>query len=335
MTMFDQRKPLYEALGKARGSRVLVYVTGDRRGLETQIHPEALDYLIQHLDAIGDVDKISLLLYSRGGHTIAAWSVANLIRQFCKTFEVIIPAKAHSGATLISLGADNIVMTKQATLGPIDPSLNGPLNPEIPGAPPNLRAPVSVEAITGYLEFAKEALGADQANRLSELLLKLSDEVHPLVLGEVYRSRSQIRMLAKRLIGRQVTDAEKVERVLSFLCSDSGSHDYSIYRREAKDDLGLKIEKPDAELYKKIKQLYDLVASDLQLNEPYSPDVTLGANQQVSYTFRRGLIESVEGGSHSFVSEGQLTRRQMQVAPQVVQMAVEDRRTFEGWRRDV
>ena len=58
----------------------------------------------------------------------------NLIRQFTKNLEVIVPAKAHSAGTLICLGADTIMMTRQATLGPTDPSLTGPLNPEIPGA---------------------------------------------------------------------------------------------------------------------------------------------------------------------------------------------------------
>lgn len=59
--------------------------------------------------------------------------------QFCSEFEVIIPHKCHSTGTLIALGANKIVMTKQATLGPIDPSVNTPLNPHVEGAPPDAR----------------------------------------------------------------------------------------------------------------------------------------------------------------------------------------------------
>ena len=47
----------------------------------------------------------------------------NLIRNFCKYFEIIVPFNCHSAGTIISLGANRIVMTKQATLGPIDPSV--------------------------------------------------------------------------------------------------------------------------------------------------------------------------------------------------------------------
>ena len=99
--------------------------------METQISTDVLEYFSDHLDKIGKVEKISLFLYTQGGDTMAAWSLVNLIRQFCEKFEIIIPSKARSSGTIISLGADEIIMTKQATLGPIDPSLNNPLNPQI------------------------------------------------------------------------------------------------------------------------------------------------------------------------------------------------------------
>jgi hypothetical protein len=329
--MYTQRKKLLSRWEKTRGTKALLYVTGDRPNWETQIHAEVLDRFIHHLDMIGDVEKISLILYTRGGNTLAAWSIVNLVRQFCQKLEVIVPSKAHSAGTLICLGADSIMMTKQATLGPIDPSVNGPLNPQIPGAPPHVRAPVSVEAINGFLSFAREGASITDPGLLKDVFLKLAEQVHPLVLGDVYRSRTQIRMLAGRLLSRQVSDEEKKERILQFLCSESGSHDYAIYRREARDELGLNIERPDEGLYKQIKAIYDDFAAEMQLGEPYSSEVALGANEQVQYRIKRALIETVKGGSHSFASEGTLARRQVQTAPGIVQTGVEDRRTLEGW----
>jgi hypothetical protein len=226
------------------------------------------------------------------------------------------------------------MMTKQATLGPIDPSVNGPLNPAIPGAPPQVRAPVSVEAINGYLDFARTGAGLKEPEQLKDIFQRLSEHVHPLVLGDVYRSRSQIRMLARRLMSRQINDEKKVERILEFLCSESGSHDYTIYRQEARDELGLKVERPNDDTYKMLKALYDDFASELKLTEPYSPEVALAGQPQVEYEFKRALIESEAGGSHAFVSKGRLTQRQIQAAPGVVQVAVEDRRTLEGWRHE-
>ena len=135
---------MLDQLAQMRESHVISYITGDRPQLETRISPEVIDLFVQHLDEIGPVPKLSLLLYTNGGDTAAAWRLINLLHTFCDDFEVIIPAKALSAGTLISLGANRIVMTKQAALGPIDPSVNHPLNPSVPNAP-HARVPVSVE----------------------------------------------------------------------------------------------------------------------------------------------------------------------------------------------
>lgn len=327
--MFTNRKTAYQALETDRNSKLLVYVTGDRPGLELQIHSEVFDFFVNHLDTIGVQKKISLYLYTRGGSTLTAWSLINLIRQFCDELEIIIPSKCHSAGTIMSLGANTIIMTKQATLGPIDPSVNTPLNPQIEGAPPTSKVPVSVEAIKGYIELAKEELGIASDESLTKVLLALSDKVHPLVLGEVYRSRSQIKMLAKRLLANQVDGVEQVDKIVNFLCSDSGSHDYTINRREAKNELGLNIETPSVDLYNIIKTIYDDIRGELLFSQAYDPSSALGANANAPYTYVRGLIESRDGGSDRFVSAGQFFKVASPLGDQI-----HDNRTFEGWRHE-
>lgn len=331
MTYAD-RKTLLEKWEKERNSTALLYVTGDRPGLETQLHPEVLDFFAQHLDGIGTVKTISLFLHTRGGSTLAAWSLVNLLRQFTERLEIIVPSKAHSAGTLMCLGADSIMMTRQATLGPIDPSVNGPLNPEIPGAPPQQRAPVSVEAINGFLAFAKDEIGFSSEEAKIGVLRALCERVHPLVLGEVYRSRSQIRMLGRRLIKRQLTDEARIKKVLDFLCSESGSHDYTIYRQEARDELGLKVERPTDALYALLRDLHRSYATEMKFGIPLSPETALAGKPQASYSHVRAAVESTGGGSHRFVSEGTYTRQQVQIAPGIMQPAVSDSRTFEGWK---
>lgn len=224
-------------------------------------------------------------------------------------------------------------MTKQATLGPIDPSVNTALNPQIPGNPnPNApRVPVSVEAIKGFIELAKDELSIKNDDNLTKVLLELSDKVHPLVLGEVYRARTQIQMLARKLLTKQVTEVDKIEKIISFLCSDSGSHDYTINRREARDNLGLNIDKPNDEFYTLIKKLYDDISNELQLGIKFDPNSTISNKPTVDYQFTRGLIESVEGGSHAFISEGKLTKVNVNVNG-TQQQGINDNRIFDGWR---
>lgn len=134
--MYVDRVPQYKKLEEKLNSKLLVYITSDRPGFETSIGQDVIDIFINQLDNIGITEKISLYLYTRGGDTAVAWNIINLLRQYCDNLQVVIPHKAHSAGTLISIGANSIIMTKQATLGPIDPSINTPLNPPIPNAPP-------------------------------------------------------------------------------------------------------------------------------------------------------------------------------------------------------
>src|SRR5688572_3470965 len=115
--MLANRKELYSELEASRGSKVLVYITGDRPKLETQIGNDAYIHFISHLDKIGVTPKISLYLYTTGGDVMAAWSIINLVKMFCDELEVIVPSKCLSAGTIMSLGASRIIMTKQSTLG--------------------------------------------------------------------------------------------------------------------------------------------------------------------------------------------------------------------------
>jgi hypothetical protein len=339
--MYKDRIENYKKIENLRNSKLLVYITGDRPGFETQIHPEVLDYFINHLDNFKKEKKITLLLYTRGGNTLAAWSLTNLIRQFCNEFEVLIPSKAHSSGTLISLGANTIIMTKQATLGPIDPSLNSPLNPQNPQVPnnPQARIPVSVESIKGYFELAKKDLQIKDTESIANILIGLSNQVHPLVLGDVYRSRTQIQMLARKLLLKQIKNKKQINKIISFLCSDSGSHDYTIYRREAKEELGLNIEKPNDEFYKIIKETFTDIQNEFELKKAFDTNIILGKNSQADYNCRRALIESIAGGTDVFVSEGTLIKntqfiQQAPNIPPIQRVVIEDQRKFEGWKHE-
>ncbi|MBQ9611044.1 MAG: ATP-dependent Clp protease proteolytic subunit [Lachnospiraceae bacterium] len=320
--MYNERVALYKRLEEEFDSRILSYITSDRPNMSAQIAPDVIDYFIDHLDKIGPCKKISLFLYTRGGDTSAARNIVNLLRMYCDELQVIVPHKAHSSGTIISLGANEVVMTKQATLGPIDPSLHTALNPRV--ADGSL-FPVSVEAVKGYLEFAKNELSITDDASLASIFEKLTDFVHPLVLGEVYRSKAQIQMMAEKLLQNQVTDPEKIKKIIDFLCSESGSHDYTINRREAQNELGLNIKKPSADQYELIKGLYDDINDELQFSKPFMITEVNGA-----YAVRRCLLESVVGGSDYFTTEGVVVRAALQDG----QIAIQNRVNFEGWRHD-
>lgn len=329
---YATRRRIYKKIEKERATKVIAFVTSDRTGMETQIAPDCIDLFVDLLDIIGPTQKISLILHTNGGNTAAAWRLVNLIRTFAEDLEVLVPLKALSAGTLMALGADRIVMTKQGALGPIDPSLSHPLGPTLQTGNQLARVPVSVEAVRGYLDAAREELDIKNPSDLASILVSLSSQIHPLVLGEIFRSRAQIRFLAGKLIRQQVTEHEKIQSIIDFLCADSGSHDYTINRREAKA-LGLKIEKPTDEFYGLLKSIHASYTAQLKLLQPYAPHTSVPPNASLPYTEVRGLVESASGGSYGFISEGVLTKTTIAGPNGAAQELLSDQRTFEGWRK--
>ena len=331
---YIERQKLYRSIEQDQNSKVLSFITSDRQGMETQIGHDCIDPFVDLLEKIGPTNRISLILHTNGGQTLVAWRLVNLIRMFCEELEVLIPLKALSAGTLISIGADRVFMTKQAALGPIDPSVNNPLNPQADIGGQSKQVPVSVESVRGYLDAARDELKIRGEQSLTSVLLDLTRHIHPLVLGEIFRSQAQIRFLAEKLLSQQISEPGKIKSIIDFLCADSGSHDYTINRREAAG-LGLSIEKPSDVLYKKLRKIHLSYNEELKLLEPYNAQALIAGakpNDPIPYSIPRALVEGTLGGCYGFVSEGILMRVQMQMNGGIHE-GVKDERTFEGWKK--
>lgn len=106
-----ERKALIAKLEALCSARVICYATSDRAGQETQIGDDAGPFFYQHLQKIGHVDRVAVLLYSRGGITMVGFAIANAMRELAKDVIVLIPFRAHSCATLIAVSGSKIIMS--------------------------------------------------------------------------------------------------------------------------------------------------------------------------------------------------------------------------------
>ena len=331
------RMALIQQIEVARNSRVLVAVWGDRLQMETKIAFDAQPVFFRHLQEIGDTEKIDVFMYSTGGLTLAAWGLANLIRQFAPNIGVLVPYKAYSAATLFALGANDIVMSRLGQLSPIDPSITAPLGPsvETPQAPGHKQVvPVSVEDVVGFLNLARDEAKLEAEESLRQVFERLSSEVHPLALGAVYRSRLQIQDLSDRLLSFHMPEKDRDQReaIVEILTRSLGSHDYLIGRREAKEDLGLNVADSNPEIEGLIDSLFGEYVDLLELNSPYNPESFLGTQNSKYGVFNRAIIES-EGLTDVFRSKSQLKR--VQVTQQGLQVpGVQDHKSFEQWDED-
>jgi len=322
----DTRVAALQRIEKARGSRVLTIVLGDRQGMETRVAADLIPLASRHLRLIGKQPKLDLFLYTLGGDVMSAFRLVGLIREYCNEFTLLVPFRCQSAGTLVALGADRIIMLPEGQLSPVDPSTNGPYNPLVhgmpiqPGAPlPTL--PVSVEEVIGYLSLAREAADIKGEDGMVSVFEKLASDVRPVALGQVFRSRTQIRMLSRKLLQFHTKgDDPTVDGIIETLTEKLYSHDYLITRREAKS-IGLKVEEPESKLEQALVDLLQQYEADLELRAPFNPLAALATTNPYPFKLDRAYIESA-GRLDGFQTEGRAA-----LAPQGVQMQV----IREGW----
>jgi hypothetical protein len=308
------------------------------------IAPDVQQVMFEHLERIQKVSKIDVLLYTTGGQTLAAWGLANMVREYCSELAVLIPHRALSAGTLFALAANEIVMSRTGQLSPIDPSITSPLGPTVvvpsqPGIPQVV--PISVEDVIGFLDLATKQAGLKEERSLFGVFERLSQQVHPLALGAVYRAREQIVALANGLLSYHMTDTEQQEereRIVNRLTRELGSHDYLIGRSEAKAFLKLNVVDVPQDMEHAILQLFQEYSALLELRTPFTQEAFLGADIQKTGNFNRAIIES-DDVTHVFRTTQELQRVQIQ-APQaglpfpVPTTAYQTRVLFEGWVAD-
>lgn len=342
------KKTLIKQIETLRKSKVITYLTGDRQGApgtpSARVAMDIVPIISKHLQTIGKVPSIDLFLYSSGGNTMVPWRLVAMIREYCDKFSVIIPYKSHSAATMIALGADEIVMSDLSELSPIDPSTANVFNPIDPANPQN-RIPVSVEDVMAYFDLAKNKFGIKNDEDLAKIFNKFVEanpQIHPLALGNINRTHNLIRILAKRLLKSHKTPMkeDEVEKIVDYFTEKLYSHQYFIGRKEAKEDLGVKtVVYADASTAKAMADLFEEYKKEMELGILWNAENELGPNNmQAKKDYKIAVIES--SATENFYNLSLEFRKQqvniMQQTPQgpmqIPQEQVGIRVIGQGWK---
>ncbi|MEI7832299.1 MAG: hypothetical protein WCJ56_03765 [bacterium] len=293
----EHRLEIIQEIEEQRNSNVVTYITSDRAPISAQITEDAVLPLYRHLLAIAKAntgkDKIDLFIYSRGGDVSVPWRIVSMIREFCDEFSVLIPYRAQSAATMISMGADSIIMGRKAELGPIDPTLNRRVSGEA-STPP---AEISVEDVSSYISFMRERANISDQSALATVVSELANHLTPLTLGSVNRTYSHIRLVARKLLSsrKDKIDEERISAIVEALTEKIYFHGHAIARKEAKE-LRLPVEFADDGLEDLIWNLYEEYDSLLQFTSPIDPEQLLSSKNTDECTigdYSAAIIESV------------------------------------------
>ena len=84
------------------------------------------EFFASRLSILRKGEPIALVVYSPGGSARYAYELAMLLRRHCGGFLAVVPRYAKSAATILTLGANEILMNVHAELGPVDAQIYDP-----------------------------------------------------------------------------------------------------------------------------------------------------------------------------------------------------------------
>jgi len=317
-----RRKELIEQIEGQRDSRVLAYVTGDRQSAPAAIGDDAVRPMYDHLRAMGHVKRLDLFIYSRGGAIDVPWRLATAFRQVSDEWNILIPFRANSSATLLALGADAIVLGKQGELGPIDPSMT--LSRMVGDPNQNqgtvVQDTVSVEDVMSYVKFVGDRAGLSDQAALATSLTKLTDRLDAVTLGSAYRTHSHIRDVARRMLLSRNTPANEqgMAAIVETLAERVYAHGHAIGFKEAKDT-GLPVQAASDALEGLMWELLTEYETDMKLNEPLDLTEVLSASDTYEEPVTLAFIQS-GWGSQAFT--GTLAARAQRHLPPTLNVSM-------------
>jgi hypothetical protein len=227
--LFRKTQAIIADISEMLGGTLITYWNNPRGSV---VHNDVV-VLYEILEHIGKQETVYLFIKSGGGNGQAALRIVNLLRQYCERLIALLPLECASAATMIALGADEILMGPMAYLTAVDTSLTHSLSPVDRD---NDRVSVSLDELTRVLRLWR----AEQADSKENPYKALFNYVHPLVIGAVDRAESLSIMLCRELLGYHMGDDELVNQVANALNAKYPSHNYPILYEEAQK-IGLKV----------------------------------------------------------------------------------------------
>lgn len=259
---YISRKELYKELEKIRKRPLIAYVTSIRPGCSAQMSQDVLPLFIKQINSIKNNNSIDLLILSNGGDPIVSWRIISLLREKFKKVSVLIPYTAYSAATLLALGADEIIMHPFGNLGPLDPQLS------FVDEKGKMKT-ISYEDITKYIEFVKDTGITDQ-ELLQKSFEKLTSEIPPTLIGFAKRSSQLGLTMGQKLLSTHMNDENKSKVISETLNTKFYHHGYPLARKEAKE-IGLPISNSNSNLENLMWKIYEDFMEEMDFNTPYNP----------------------------------------------------------------
>jgi hypothetical protein len=207
-----------------------------------------LNYLAfaHNIRKLKEQESVAVIVFSPGGTAGAAFKLASLLRKHCGGFVAIVPYYAKSAATLFTLGADKIIMSKFAELGPLDVQIRDIEKEkyisglEVAQAIERLNSE-AMRAVDQQMLFwlgrtgkKVETLLPLATHFVAEMMQPLFDKIDTVYFTGVARNLKVAQDYAQRLLENRGLNARKAESIADKLTNAYSEHGYIIDCNELK-----------------------------------------------------------------------------------------------------
>lgn len=218
INLYNLRQQCYREIEALRGRPLLVYaVKFPLPPLPVPVSPpisidlEDIDGFTDLANSVNGKKEVDILVHSPGGSPEATERIVDILRSSFENVTFLIPHSAYSAATMLSLSGDDIIMHSSATLGPIDPQING----------------IPARALKRGFEKAKKALkdeGPESLPAYVPLIEKYSLELLEICEDYEQLSKELVRIwLTEYMFKGSPEKGDAIEAAVSFF-SDYDTH---------------------------------------------------------------------------------------------------------------
>lgn len=269
---YQTRLMLYEEIEASRGRPLIAYVTSVRANASAQMATDVIPEFAKQLNRIPkETKEIDVLIVSHGGDPTVSWRIISMLRERFDKVGVLLPFTAFSAATLLALGADEIVMHPYSNLGPVDPQLtyfkrsNDPAGQGRPEA-----VGFAAEDLRNYLDFVKNDAGISDQREMAKAFELVTKDIGAISIGGAKRSSYLAQSMGEKLLSMHMNDGSKAKAIASALNSSFYHHGYPVGRKEAKE-IGLPVIIPVEDLESKLWSIWEDFEKEMKCNEPFDP----------------------------------------------------------------
>ncbi len=276
---YNERIELYKKIEEKRGKPLVSYITSPRPNASAQMASDVIPEIAKQILAIPKEHReVDILIVSHGGDPTVAWRTITMLRERFDKITVLIPYTAYSAATLLALGADEIIMHPFSNLGPVDPQLTY-IRKGDEGKQEKVQ--FGTEDLMHYLEFIKRDVGISDQEQLERAFELVCKDVGSIPIGVAKRSSHLSLSMGEKLLGLHMKDQNKVKAIVESLNKSFYHHGYPVGRREVKE-IGLPITNAGEELENLIWNVWKEVEEEMKCNVPFDPLEVVLSNEKIS-----------------------------------------------------